>query len=297
MSNFCFISPVGHKTPQLYSSFVKTFEEQGHSIVNSIIEADVIFIDLHTRLSDYNQDDIDKLCCGEKPVVTFDEWDRGSMSNDEWPHPLTHQQAEVFLHLKTGIKSVHFCRKMDETISYPENVFPYEKCLYEGCDFPETTANELFSREYDIFFYGNTTPRRKSVTDELSKHFNCDFRIAQKNILHNEWVDRAKKSKLFLTADGAGFTDERMQQLITVSPMLKQKSNHKQISPFIDCVNCLMVSEQPTEEEIKGIKSILQDKEYLYEIYMSGIDYAKKYYSEDYRALYILKILTERNII
>lgn len=246
----------------------------------------------------YNWDDLSFVIDNKIPVVTFDEWDRGSMGMDVWPYPLHPQQLDFLGGLnREGIKAVHFVRKIDTLVKYPANVYPYEKCLYKDCDFPLTTQDELFSRPYEIFFYGNTTPRRLSVTNELSKHFNCDFRIAQKNLPQKEWLSRASQSKLFLTADGAGFTDERMQQLITIAPMLKQKNTHLQIAPFTDCVNCLMVSIEPTEEEIKGIKEVLNDKEYLYEIYRLGIEHAKKYYTEEWRALYILKVLKENSII
>jgi len=104
------LSPVSvPMNPVLFPTFEKTFRERGHEFVSRVEDCDVVFFDLHTRIADYNQDDIDKLCWGRKLVVTFDEWDRGGMSDEAWPYPLTHQQAEVFLHIKAGqVKAVHF---------------------------------------------------------------------------------------------------------------------------------------------------------------------------------------------
>lgn len=300
MAKFYFISPTEYSSPDLYPSFIETFKNNGHEIINDINSAEVVLFDFHTRLGEYNQSVLDIAIKKTLPIISFDEWDRGAMSLDEWPYPLTEQQL-LFINAiqNNGNRAIHFVRKLDKTKEYPSNIYPYEKCLMN--DFPLTTPNELFSRPYEIFFGGNKSTARLRLIKGLlgSSQFNMDIHWTHEKgkLSQEEWVNRARQSKLFLTADGAGFTDERMQQLITVSPMLKQKSNHYQVVPFADCVNCLMISEQPTEDEIKEIKRVLQDKEYLYEVYLLGIDHAKKYYTQEWRSLYVLKILTENNII
>jgi len=59
----------------LFPTMRKTFEEKGYSFVPNIFECDVVFIDFHSRISDYRQSDIDWIIENDVQLVTFDEWD------------------------------------------------------------------------------------------------------------------------------------------------------------------------------------------------------------------------------
>jgi len=279
-----YISPVGNKSPDLFNTFAQPFENYGIEIVEDVFEADIAFIDLFSYLRPMS--DTALMAISRRiSIVFWDESDYGGMSlerfNSSWVGDVVINQ-----------KVVYFMRKMSKGIIYPKYVFPYEKPMMN--ELPLTTSQELFSRPYDIFFYGNTSPPRKSVTDELSNHFKCDFSLGQQKISHEDWLNRARQSKLFLTSDGGGFSDERPYQLITISPMLRQKNNHLQVHPFSDCINCLEVSEHPTQEEIAGIKAVLNDPDYLYEIYTEGIFHLQSYYSAEFRAKYVLEIINKQ---
>lgn len=288
MSKIFYIEPVGKSSPDLFTTMTPTFIEQWHEIVNDIDQAEVILYDGFSGLGEYDLDLIAKAIESKLPITVFDETDFGGMSKEIW-------DREVWDTLAANQKLVYFMRKMLKNVEYPSYVFPYEKVLMN--EFPLTTSQELSSRPIEIFFCGNTSPQRESVCSELSKHFKCDFSLGQQKISHEDWLNRARQSKLFLTADGGGVSDERPYQLITISPMLRQKNQHLQVHPFKDYINCLEVSEHPTQEEIEGIKAVLGDPEYLFEIYESGIEYMREHYSAEARANYILEVLKEQNIL
>lgn len=288
MANVFYISPIGKESPDLFQTFTPTLISEGHAVVDRVEDADIAFVDLFSNLGRADSSIMFRLMTQNVPLIFFDEVDFGGMSKEIWGRKTWDSLAE-------SKKIVYFMRKMSKDIEYPKYVFPYEKTMM--LDFPLTSPEDLNSRPYEIFFYGNTSPQRENVCRELSKHFKCDFNLGQPKIEHNEWLNRAMKSKLFLTADGGGFSDERAYQLITISPMLRQKNNHLQSHPFSDCINCLEVSEQPTQEEIEGIKAVLNDPEYLFEIYEEGINHMKEYYSEEARANYILSIIKENGIL
>jgi len=234
-------------------------------------------------------------------ICVFDETDFGGMSKERWfynrhnTEVLSYVQYWLLRQIFNDKGIVYFMRKMDKTIKFPQWVYPYEKCIMN--DLPLANPDELFSRPVEISFLGNVSPQRISVCNELQRHFMCDFRLGQEKLPNDEWLQRHRNSKLFLTADGGGFSDERSQQLITISPMLRQKNNHLQANPFSDCVNCIEISEHPTQEEVSNIKSIISDKEYLYEIYEEGVAHMKTYYTKEARSLYILDILKQNGII
>jgi len=299
LAKFYLISPIGYSSPDLYPSFVSAFEKEGHTITNDINEVDVVFFDLHTRLFDYDNSVLADVLRNKLPVVSFCEFDFGGMSKEVYP-AYANQQQDFFGEAKEkNIKLIHFVRKMDKTKTYPQNIFPYEKCIMN--DFPLTTSQELFSRPYDIFFIGNVSTTRANMLTGLLKyktlHIDCHWTNEKGKIPHEEWLNRSRGAKLFVSCCGGGFSDERPYQLTTIAPMLKNKSNHLQPHPFTDMVNCVEVDEVPTEKDIEKILSVLNDENKLFEIYSNGAEHLKKYYTEEGRANYILKTLSENNII
>jgi len=297
---FFFISPTGYRSPDLFDSFVSTFRKEGHLVTSDINAADIVGFDFHTRIGDYDLNVLRTVIEKKLPVFTFNEWDYGSMNTtDIPPFPLTPEQGQFLFSLeRNGNKTIHFVRKLNRLERYPDNYYPYEKVIMN--EFPLTTSQELNSRPYEIVFCGNHSPSRKKVIDGLTK---AGFKVAvhwtneNGKIPHKDWIELHTQGKLFLSADGGGFSDERPYQLFTVAPMLRQKNNHLQVFPFSEYTNCLAVSETPTDEEISGIKSVLSDFDYLYEIYLESVDFMREHYSESARAKYILSILKQENIL
>lgn len=273
-----YISPIGKSTPQLFDTF--NFES-----TDNIEEATVVFFDCYSDLGIYDLRLLEMVRSLNIPVVAFQEKDYGGMSKESW------DGFNMFPHNKV----VMFIRKYDKEVDYPSWCYPYEKIIQN--EFEPTTKDELFSRHNDIFFIGNNSPQRENVCNTLRQHFVVDFVLGEERILHDQWVSRARNAKLFLTADGGGFSDERPYQLITVSVMLKQKNNHIQTSPFLDYEDCIEINEHPTGQDITKIRAILDDKSTLHSLYMAGIKKMKAYYTSEYRNNYILSVLNKEGII
>lgn len=276
----------------LFPSFIKPFQDKGHSFVDSVGECDVVLFDLHARISDYKQEDIDWITEHNVPIAVFDEYDRGNMSLDIWPNPLTDQQKQIFERIDSGeIKAVHFCRLMDKTHRYPDNIFPYEKgILYEE---PACSEDELFNREFDICFIANSAPSRERIAQALLEdgRLKCNISIGAKKIPFDEFVGEHKKAKLFISSGAGGATDERCQALFSISAIIRERTNQVLLNDFTHLGNCLRISNPPTAEDLDTICEIVNDKEKLYKIYLNGYNFMKTYFTPDYFANHVLNII------
>lgn len=273
----------------LFPMFIKTWEDNGCVIVGRIEECDVVFLDLHTRIVDYNDKDITWLLLHGKAVATFDEYDRGNMSSDVWPTPLTDQQQAIFnLIEKRVINSVHFCRLLDKNKYYPQ-VFPYEKpMLHEE---PMLTADELFNREFDVVFIANYSPSRQKIAEALQadNRLRTFISIGAKKRDFNDFVNWHKRGKLFISSGAGGFTDERKQNLFSIAGLIQEETDQLLLHPFTHLENCIKISTPPTKQELDTIYEVCNDKERLYEIYKNNYNFMKTYYSKEYIASNILE--------
>jgi hypothetical protein len=283
MSNILYISPIQKSTPNLFSSFKKTFEENGVYETQNLDDANFIFFDCYSDLGVYDTKQIEEINNLQIPVISFQEKDYGGISTEEW------QPLDKFPNCKT----VQFVRKLDKTKKYPHNIYPYELIQYQDHDFPITRPYDLFIRENDICFIGNESPFRKSVMNwlSLSGLFKIDCLFPKERIPNKEWLNRHFMAKCFVEADGGGFGSERPFQLIPVSVMLRQKNNMKRLNDWTDGVDCLEISKTPTKDEIKNIYNIFQDKDRLYDIYYNGYQRLKNYFNAEWRAKYILSVI------
>jgi hypothetical protein len=287
-----FVSPIGKKTPLLFDTFVDTFTKNGIFITDNINEADIVFYDHYSGLGEHDSNTIDCILERKMPVVIFDETDYGGMSKNNW-------DAGNVVFYENGNPIMYFMRKMSKEKSYPDWVKPYELIQYPSHDFPPTTKEELFSRDTDICWIGNTSPTRANLLTGLLKYktFTIDCLFTKERIPHEEWLNRHRKAKLFISACGGGFSDERAYQLITIAPMLRNKSQQLKINDFEDMQDCIEINEIPTEQDVSKILSVLNDADLLYDIYMRGIERMRNFYNPIYRANYILETLKENNII
>lgn len=118
----------------------------------------------------------------------------------------------------------------------------------------------------------------------------------QGKLPHDEWISRARRSKMFLSADGGGYNDERSYQLIYTATLLKQDNNQIVLHDFRDGIECLKISETPSQIDIENVKAALCNKERLYSIYLKGIERTGRYFNPSYRAQYILDTLKNNGI-
>lgn len=298
MSRFIFISPISYSTPMLFDTFEKTFKEKGHEIVYDANEADVVFFDMHTRLGDYDNEVISVV--SNKPTVFFDAWDYGTMHKDGFPY-INHEQIRSLMSRlrSNNVPIIYFVRKLEKQFA-KDGYHPYELIQYPDHDFPLISKEELFNRKIDLCFIGNTSPTRDNFISGLLKLncFNIDHRFnSDERVEHGDWLERHRKAKFFITACGAGFSDERQYQLITIAPMLRNKSNHFRLNDFVDMVDCIEIGEIPTESDCEKLLKVLNDEDKLYAIYVAGVKRMKQYFNAEYRANYILEVMKKENII
>lgn len=279
--------------PVLFPLFMPIWESMGHQHVKDIREADVVLFDLHTRIGYYDQRDIEWLDKNETFTSTFCEWDRGNLSDDVWPYPLTKQQEQIFEKIDKGqIKSVHFCRLFDPLNAQYE-VHPYDKPVsYEE---QMCTSDELFNRGYDVCYIANTAPSREEIAKAFREdgRINCHISLGATKMPFNEFVSQHKKAKLFISSGAGGYTDERKQCLFSIAGIIQERTDQLVLHPLTHLDNCLKIDSPPTKQDLDIIFEVVNDKEKLYEIYRSGIDFMKTYYSKEYIATNIIETISK----
>ena len=273
----------------LFPTMRPTFNEKGHEFVSIIQEADVAMMDLHSRISEYKQSDIDWLINSNLPVASFCEYDRGGMSFERWPNPLTIQQEQVFNYIsRSGVKSVHFCRLLDKTKSYPENLYPYEKpILFEQ---EMGSADDIFNRPFDIVWIANSAPQRETLAKalRLDARLKVNIILGAKKIPYQDWIDEHKKGKLFISCSAGGYSNECVQSLFSVAGHIKERNDQLLAHPFTNGINCVSISEQPTKQEIDYLRLVVGNKDELFKIYKGCYDHMKAHYTKEAISNYIL---------
>lgn len=285
------------ENPHLFPMMRHTFIEKGHSFVDRIEDCDVVLMDLHVRQSLYNENDFTWLVKNLAPIITFDEWDRGGMSTDVWPYPLTEQQKILFWY--NGDRMfVNFCRLLNKPQSiekyqmvdrnYYYNLYPYEKpILYEEA---LLTTEQLFEREYDIVYISNTAPSREAIGKAILEdgRLKCHVSLGAKKLPFDEFVNWHKRGKLFISSGGGGYTDERKQNLFSIAGIIQEETDQLLLHPFSNLENCIKIQSPPTKEDLDTIYEVVNNKEWLWNIYKNGYDFMKQYYSASYIASDIL---------
>jgi hypothetical protein len=276
-----FLNPQGvMPNPHLFPLWEPTWRSLGWEFQEDIRAADLILFDLHSRLGTYNQDDIDWIVNNPTNLVSFDEWDRGNMSTDIWPNPLTEQQKQVFNEIYKGsIRDIHFCRLLDKTKSRRHNIFPYEKpILYQE---PMLSADDLFNREFDVVFIANSAPSREAIATALREDGRLSYYISlgAPKIEFTDFVNKHRNGKMFISSAAGGFTDERCQHLFSVAAIIRQRNDQVLLHDFTHFDNCVRIDSPPTKEQIDMILSVVNNKEELYEIYKAGYEFMTTHYS------------------
>jgi len=291
--NFYCLSPLSVPENQvLFPIFRPIFIEQGHSFVGSVSECDIVLWDMHTRIADYNQNILDEIIKLKPFVASFDEFDKGGMSYEVWPYPLTDQMKEFWAQMySAGISSVNFCRLIDKTKVIPSNLFPFEKpYFYDGGLLSE---DEIWDRPYDIVWIANTAPQREHLKKvlEVNSKLKCKIILGAEKIPLQDWIDAHKQGKMFVSWSAGGFGDEKIQHLFSVAAIIKENNNQLFLHDFTHLENCIRPNPNPTREDIETIIEVVNDKSRLYEIYKNGCDFVKKYYSKEYIASNILETI------
>lgn len=280
-----YISPLGVFNPRLFPVLKQEFTT--HCEVDNPIDSTHCFIEAISGTVEYGKI-ILEVIERKIPIICFDNREWGEMKNEKW-HPIE------------GITpNIYFVRNMNKTEQYPDNVFPYDWPFFPECDYPMTTKEELNSRPYDCCLISVESPTRKNVVDGTLKDgrlkLNYKFLDHTQRMPYEQWIAEHRKAKLYINCEGGGMTTERPNQLFSIAGLLQVKNNHVSPNPFTDGINCLEISEHPTPEEIEKVVDIINDKEWLWDIYTNGISWTKEKYSGEAVANYILEKLKDEGI-
>lgn len=269
--------------PRLFPAFKKTFEQNGISETDDPNEATHCFYEQQSGDIKYDQDKLNKIKERGIPIICFDSREYGPLNKENWT-PIDISPL------------VYFIRNMNKEEDYPDNCFPFDWSYFTECDYPVVSKEELFNRDFDVCFMGTESPVRTNLINGLKTDgrlkLNCEYRDhTQRFNSYDDFINEHRKAKVYLSCDGAGFTNERPNQLFSVAVMLKNKSIHKASKPFTDLVDCIEINEYPTREDVDKMLLILRDKDALYDIYLNGYCHTKNYYSPEYVSNYVLKTI------
>jgi len=279
--NIITISPNNYINPHLFPTYKETFETNGHTFTDNPNECTHYFLEVVSGTVNYTST-LNVVKERNIPIIVFDNREFHVMGTGKW-NPIDLDA------------SIYFVRTMIKGEEYPDNVFPYDWTYFNGCNFPPVSKEELFNRPYDVCFIGVEAPTRKSIIDGMVNDGRLKVKYKFNDHLtrlpHYQWINEYRESKLFLECDGGGLASEKFLQLFSISPMLKNVNQHKMAFPFTDGINCIEFDQDKMEEEIEKVVDILNHKEWLYDIYIGGIDHMKTFYSEEAVSKYVLKII------
>ena len=282
--NIIYLSPQGSFNPRLFPTFKKTFEEQGHTETIIPGVATHCFLELQSGDVSYNQYALDVLKEKGVPIIAFDSREWGGMKNEKW-HPTNFPI------------SIYFVRNMNKEEAYPDNVFPYDWPFFPECDYPLTTKEELNSRPYDCCLISVESPARRNVVDGILKDgrlkLNYKFLDHTERMPYDQWVNEHRKSKLYISCEGGGYSNERPNQLFSVAGQLNVTSNYSPANKMKWGVECLEISEYPTKEEIDEILEVIMDEDWLFDVYTGGVEFTKEKLSEKSVSEYVLNTLKD----
>lgn len=280
-----YIHPNNHINPVLFPRLKGTFTKYGHTETNNPAESTHCFIEIVSGTFSYDQNILDVVLQKAIPIYAMDNREWGGMKNEKW-HPIE------------GITpNIYFVRNMNKTEQYPDNVFPYDWPFFPECDYPMTTKEELNSRPYDCCLIAAESPTRRNVVDGILKDgrlkLNYKFLDHTQRLPCEQWVAEHRKAKLYISCEGGGYSNERPNQLFSIAAMLNVTSNYSPANKLKWGVDCLEISEHPTKEEIDEILEVIQDKDWLFDLYTGGVEFTKENLSSEAVANYILEILKQ----
>ncbi len=281
-----YISTVNGYNKNLFPYFYETFSSKGHSWVTDPNEATHCFMELQIEGNQY-PNEIQTVIEREIPIICFDNREYGVCRPEEWkPYFRPH---------------ISFIRNMRESFTYPDNCYPFDWAVFRNSEHPLATKEELFAREYDVSFIGTMSPTRETLIKGLMNdgRLKIDFQdrdCTKRFSTYEQFLNEHRKAKLYLSCEGAGLTNERPMQLYTIAAMLKNRNDLRSASPYSDLVDCIEINNEPTNMDIGKILDVVNDKDWLYEIYMAGVNHARTYLSHEYSSNYVLNTLSANNI-
>lgn len=318
--------PHGHH-PDLFKAVDARMAGMGHELlpISRTGEADVVFLDtgiwdlggdgLSGRYSGYDWNALNLVLSNQIPVVfcdNFDHWGYPAFNGlpaRECPWPGKNNWSDmrdlvqfqdharfIVAVVDAGIPVLYFMRKMMISQQYPDWVHPWEYPLFD--DHITASKEALWNRCSDVCFLANVSYPRATACVDLYRSGRIKFDgkmtgFSNRRLEFQEWLGRHYSAKMFMEAD-ASLGSERPQRLMTVSAMLRVKSDHRLPFPRQDMVHMVEVGDYEgnlSNHDIDKIVEVVNDPDKLYEIYIQGAEHMRKHYSIDARSDYVIDIV------
>jgi hypothetical protein len=308
--------------PNLFEALREPLSKRGHELIpaSRISEADVVNFDTGVwdladnndgtprgTYSPYDWNALNTVINKKIPVAIHDNFDhRGTDTyfctwpgRNDWDDllPVQHQDWARFLYTigKARHPLIYLMRKMQKSAPYPDWVYPLEYPMFE--DFPLVSPESLYNRPYDVCFLGEQSDIRNNAMADLRADGRLKLDVqhipSDKRMDYQVWLDRHRQAKMFMECD-CSMGSERPQRLITIAPMLRVLSDHRIPYPREDMVNQVEVGDYDghlNNEDISKILAVVNDKDLLYNIYVSGAEHMRKFYSLEARSNYVIGYL------
>lgn len=310
------LRPMNHQ-PDLFKALAGPLERRGHCLTRNIHEADIVNFDtevwdLHDSLpqypkgtySPYDWNVLGIVLDKKIPVAINDNFDHHGWPEHHctWPgknnwddlKSVQDQDWAKFLMMigKNNHPLIYFMRKMQQSASYPDWVYPLEYPLFN--DWPLATMAELSSRPNDVCFLAETGGVRENAIRDIKSdgrlRADLEHIPSFRRLTFGDWVERHRQAKMFLEIDNT-MGSERPMRLMTVAPMLRVKSDHKLAFPRTDLVNYVEIGDYAghiTPHDIDKVLSIVRDPARLHAIYVAGAEHMKTHYSLEARCNYVI---------
>jgi len=199
-----------------------------------------------------------------------------------------------FLHSGHEQVKLYFLRSMRTTRSYPPWVQPFEPVFQGSHNY--YTAEHLAQRPFDVCFIGQCHQTRATVLCDLLANgkVKVDYAFPKVRLEFTQWLIRHSKAKMFLEADGGGHGSDRPWELMSIAPMLYQRTDRVSSAPWQENVHCHPISDldgHVSGFEIEQLMELLKDTDRLYSIYLAGMLHMGKYFSVAARATRVLSAM------
>jgi len=309
------LNPVPTCSWFMFETMTETFERHGHCFVQNPADADIAFFDLHTGGSAFFPYTMQKVLDMGIPVIPFDQFERTNPppdSEEHFGHETRFDIGKLAMEnvpwaywlskfLERDQVKLYFVRRMpSKWIKFPSFCRPFDLVLYPDHDFPAVSMDELCRRPVDVCFVGTTGEWRENMVRDLRKtSLKVDLEFVSTRIPHDEWLDRQRQAKLFLSGDGPGDCSDRPYQLICISAMLKFRNFHRLPAPWTHGIDCIEGADEfgRMQADDEGmIRGILDNRDLLYSIYLNGIAHMRFHNTFQARSEYVLREMKQEGL-
>lgn len=305
--------PRGHE-PDRFENIAECLRLRGHEVLppERFEESTALLFDSGVwhvapqEISPYDRRVLEHVLEHRTPVVWFDAfdrcpsnapWDWGATLNKECEISHYTNQTDWHRFARILIADDHpmllFMRKMQINREYPSWVLPLEYPLFVNR--PLASKDDFLKRPWDVCGIANLSyPRAHAFIGLLRARdikADCEVRPHYRRITQEAFIARHQEARFFVEAD-ASLGSERPMVLSTVAAMLRIKSEHRIPFPRIDLVHQVEIGDHDgwiRPEDIAKLRTVLDDGDRAYSIYVQGAEFMREHYSPEAVARYVVE--------